>query len=142
MSLISERSVEFAPLEPVSVKPNFSVAGGGGQFMDLAGDGQPDLMVLDGPMPGLYEHDDAEGWLPFRSFTASLQRHMGDPNLKLLDLDGRKAAPALERVLKSGGSSPNRVDWSGSALTPRMNTTMASTTVMIARTLRTTRKMH
>ena len=25
--------------------------------MDLAGDGQPDLVVLDGPMPGFYEHD-------------------------------------------------------------------------------------
>ena len=31
--------------------------GGRAQFMDLAGDGQPDLVVLDGPMPGLYEHD-------------------------------------------------------------------------------------
>ena len=37
--------------------------------MDLAGDGQPDLVVLDGPTPGLYEHDDAEGWQPFRPFT-------------------------------------------------------------------------
>ena len=25
--------------------------------MDLAGDGQPDVVVLDGPTPGFYEHD-------------------------------------------------------------------------------------
>ena len=34
------------------------------QFMDLAGDGRSDLVVMDGPMPGLYEHDGQEGWQP------------------------------------------------------------------------------
>ena len=42
--------------------------------MDLAGDGQPDLVVLDGPTPGFYEHDEAEGWQPFRPFTSRLNR--------------------------------------------------------------------
>jgi hypothetical protein len=40
--------------------------------MDLAGDGQCDLVVIDGPIPGLYEHDGAEGWQPFRPFTSRL----------------------------------------------------------------------
>jgi RHS repeat-associated protein len=95
LSPISERPVEFAPLELVAAKPNLALAGGQAQFMDLAGDGQPDLVVLDGPMPGLYEHDDYEGWQPFRSFTSRLNRDTRDPNLKFVDLDGDGHADVL-----------------------------------------------
>ena len=63
--------------------------------MDLAGDGQPDVVVMDGPMPGLYEHDDADGWQPFRPFTSRLNRDFRDPNLKLVDLDGDGHADVL-----------------------------------------------
>ncbi|RYF38929.1 MAG: toxin, partial [Comamonadaceae bacterium] len=52
----------LAATELVAVKPNLALADGQAQFMDLAGDGHPDLVVLDGPMPGLYEHDHKEGW--------------------------------------------------------------------------------
>ncbi len=48
----SHVEAKFAPIELVATKPNLALAGGA-QFMDLAGDGQPDLAVLDGPMPGL-----------------------------------------------------------------------------------------
>ena len=73
---------KFAPLEPVALKPNVALSGGA-QFMDLAGDGQPDLVVLDGPTPGFYEHDEDEGWQPFRPFTSRLNRDMRDPNLQV-----------------------------------------------------------
>jgi RHS repeat-associated protein len=95
VSPISERPVEFSPLERVVAKPNLALAGGRAQLMDLAGDGQPDLVILDGPMPGLYEHDEAEGWQPFRAFTSRLNREMRDPNLKFIDLDGDGHADVL-----------------------------------------------
>jgi hypothetical protein len=84
----------FAPVEAAAVKPNLALAAGA-QFMDLAGDGQPDLVVLEGPTQGLYEHDDAESWQPFRPFTARLNRDTRDPNLKFVDLDGDGHADVL-----------------------------------------------
>lgn len=83
----SDRTVELAPMEPVDLRPNTNLAAGA-QFMDLAGDGQPDLVVMEGPVSGLYEHDDAEGWHPFRPFTSRLSRNLNDPNTKLIDLTG------------------------------------------------------
>ena len=94
ISPISDRPVEFAPLERVALKPNLALAGGA-QFMDLAGDGRPDLVMLDGPMPGFYEHDAAEGWEPFRPLTSRLNRDMRDPNVKFVDLDGDGHADVL-----------------------------------------------
>jgi hypothetical protein len=86
---------KFAPVELVATKPNLALAGGQAQFMDLAGDGQPDLVVLDGPIPGLYENDGGEGWQPFRPFTARLNHDTRDPNLKFVDLDGDGHADVL-----------------------------------------------
>jgi RHS repeat-associated protein len=88
ISPISDKPVAFAPLEAVGIKPNLAIAGGRARFMDLAGDGEPDLVVLDGPTPGLYEHDEAEGWRDFRPFTSRLARNPGDPRVKFIDLDG------------------------------------------------------
>ncbi|MEU1596502.1 SpvB/TcaC N-terminal domain-containing protein [Streptomyces sp. NPDC005708] len=84
----------FAPLEAVALKPNVSL-NAGAEFMDLAGDGQPDVVVMEGQTPGLYEHDEAEGWQPFRPFTSRLNRDLRDPNLKFVDLDGDGHADVL-----------------------------------------------
>jgi RHS repeat-associated protein len=84
----------FAPVEQVATKPNLSL-GSGAQFIDLASDGQPDLVVLDGPLPGLFEHDEAESWSPFKPFSARLNRAFADPNLRLVDLDGDGHADVL-----------------------------------------------
>nr|WP_281722007.1 SpvB/TcaC N-terminal domain-containing protein [Nitrosomonas nitrosa] len=82
-----EVKAKFAPLETVALKPNIALSGGA-EFMDLAGDGQLDVVTMDEPTPGLYEHDDAEGWQSFRPFTSRLNRDLRDPNLKFVDLDG------------------------------------------------------
>nr|WP_284446580.1 SpvB/TcaC N-terminal domain-containing protein [Fluviibacter phosphoraccumulans] len=87
-------SARFAPIEQIDLKPNLALAGGA-QFLDLAGDGQPDLVLLNGPTPGLYEHDCAEGWHPFRAFISRLNRDMHDPNLRFIDLDGDGHADVL-----------------------------------------------
>src|SRR5262249_41801832 len=84
----------FSPLETVALKPNLAL-NAGAEFMDLAGDGQPDVVVMEGPTPGLYEHDDEEGWQSFRPFTACLNRDLRNPNLKFVDLDGDGHADVL-----------------------------------------------
>ncbi|WP_223297266.1 SpvB/TcaC N-terminal domain-containing protein [Catenulispora acidiphila] len=95
ISPLSARRVEFAPLRRIGSKPNVSAAAGQAQFMDLAGDGRPDVVVLDGPEPGLYEHDDADGWRTFRPFASRLNRDTRDPNLRFVDLDGDGRADVL-----------------------------------------------
>ena len=85
----------FGPLERVELTPNVDLRGGGADFMDLAGDGLPDVVMLEGPTPGLYEHDEGEGWKPFRPFVSKLNRNTRDPNLKFIDLDGDGNADAL-----------------------------------------------
>lgn len=95
LSPLGWRQPAFAPSELVAQKPNLSLVGDAAEFMDLAGDGQPDLVVLDGPVPGFYEHDEDESWLPFRPFSSSVRRTVHDPNTRLIDLDGDGHADIL-----------------------------------------------
>ncbi|MGO4186811.1 SpvB/TcaC N-terminal domain-containing protein [Pseudarthrobacter sp. TAF60_1] len=83
----AEGEVRFGPLETVPVRPNRTLASGA-QLMDLGGDGRLDVAVLNGPDAGLYQHDEDNGWHPFRAFPFRLNRNMNDPNLRLVDLDG------------------------------------------------------
>ena len=94
VSPISDRSVEFSPLEQVASRPNISLASGA-QFMDLDGNGQLNLVMLDGPMPGLFEHDKEESWQSFQPFKSRLNRSFRDPNLKFIDLNGDGHADIL-----------------------------------------------
>ena len=90
-----EAEAQFAPLELVAVRPDLGLSGSHAQFMDLAGDGRPDLVTFDDSVGGFYEHDGQEGWKPFRPFGARLHRDFRDPNLRLVDLDGDGHADVL-----------------------------------------------
>lgn len=77
----------FAPVELVASKPALSLAGHA-QFMDLAGDGRLDLVVMGGPVRGFYERTQEEDWGTFRPFVSWPNVDARDPNLKFIDLDG------------------------------------------------------
>ena len=87
---------KLAPIETVAVQPSFNgIASGGMQFLDLAGDGQPDLVRFDGPAPGFFEHTDENIWEPHRPFTSLPDVNWSDPNLKFIDLTGDGHADIL-----------------------------------------------
>ena len=67
-TVTEEYSARFAPVERVARKPGGNpLAAGMAQFLDLAGDGQLDLVELDRPIAGFYERTEDEDWEPFRS---------------------------------------------------------------------------
>jgi len=78
---------QFAPLELVASKPASGLANGA-QFLDLAGDGQPDVVTFRGTGPGFYERTQDEGWKPFVAFKSLPVLDWDNPNLKFIDLNG------------------------------------------------------
>ncbi len=93
----SERAeAKFAPVELVARKPSLAaVSSGQQQFLDLAGDGQLDLVELNGPTPGFYERTEDESWEPFRPFVSLPNLAWGNQNLKFVDLTGDGHADIL-----------------------------------------------
>jgi len=90
-----ERAVaRFDPIELVASKPNTLLASQA-QFMDLAGDGQTDLVEMEGPVRGFYERTDDQDWVPFQPFTSWPNVDTRDPNLKFIDLTGDGHADIL-----------------------------------------------
>ncbi|MEV8504293.1 SpvB/TcaC N-terminal domain-containing protein [Actinoplanes sp. NPDC051475] len=84
----------FGPLRPVAAMPS-TAALGRPQLLDLAGDGQLDLVEFAGPTPGFAERTDDGGWaspVPFRSLP---NIRWDDGNLRFIDLNGDGHADAL-----------------------------------------------
>jgi len=82
-------TASFGPVELVAEKPSLAALNGGGQqFLDLAGDGQLDLVDLQGPTPGFYERTHDERWESFAPFDSLPVLEWGNPNLKFVDLTG------------------------------------------------------
>ncbi len=80
---------KLAPIETVATQPSFNgIAGGALQFLDLAGNGRPDLVQFDGPAPGFFEHTDDDTWESHRPFKSLPGVDWRDPNLKFVDLTG------------------------------------------------------
>ena len=63
--------------------------------MDLAGDGQLDLVELSGTTPGFYERTQEKSWENFMTFTSLPNISWNDPNLKFVDLTGDGLADLL-----------------------------------------------
>ncbi|MCY7282017.1 MAG: toxin, partial [Cyanobacteria bacterium CAN_BIN43] len=78
---------QFAPVELVASYPISGLANGA-QFLDLAGNGQPDVVTLRGAVPGFYERTQDEGWESFTAFKSLPMLDWDNPNLKFIDLDG------------------------------------------------------
>jgi len=82
-------AARFEPLEPLANLPTSGQRlGGSQQFLDLAGDGQVDMVEFDGPTPGFFERTDDGGWetlLPFKSLPNIAWT---DPNLRFVDVTG------------------------------------------------------
>ena len=76
-------------MELVSSQPSLANRGPGRQqFMDLAGDGQLDLVNFQGPTPGFYERTSDENWESFIPFSVLPVVDWNNRNLRFLDLTG------------------------------------------------------
>jgi RHS repeat-associated protein len=76
----------FGPAQLLPAMP--SLAQTRVNLMDLAGDGQLDVVAFGGPTPGFAERTADGGWEPFRPFASLPALDWDDPNLRLADLDG------------------------------------------------------
>ena len=71
------------------------------QFLDLAGNGQTDLVEFSPPLAGYYERSDPiaeteeQGWSRFQAFKSLPNLDWNDPNLKFIDLTGDGHADIL-----------------------------------------------
>lgn len=89
-------AARFAPVERVAQKPSLAALGSGRQqLLDLAGDGQVDLVELEGPTPGFYERTEDEHWEAFVPFTSLPNLGWDNPNLRFVDLTGDGHADIL-----------------------------------------------
>lgn len=85
----------FAPLECVATMPSSANLSGGQQLLDLAGDGQLDVVDFEGATPGVFERTADEEWDTHKPFTSLPNIAWRDPNLKFIDLTGDGHADIL-----------------------------------------------
>ena len=85
----------FAPQETVAVKPSLAALSSGQQLLDLAGDGQLDLVLLDSPVAGFYERTFERTWADHQPFSHTPSVDWDDPNLRFVDLTGDGHADIL-----------------------------------------------
>src|SRR5262249_15305817 len=84
----------FGPAELVQTKPASGLASGV-QFVDLAGDGQVDLVQMQGPVRGFYERTEDADWGPFHPFMSWPNLDSRAPDLRFVDITGDGLADIL-----------------------------------------------
>ena len=86
----------FGPMREVAPLPAMALsADSRHQFMDLAGDGEIDVVDFSGPTPGFHERDRDDGWKRHVPFASLPNIDWQDPNLRFVDLTGDGHADAL-----------------------------------------------
>lgn len=78
----------FENAKLVSPKPSFTGLGGQWQLADLDADGGRQLVSFSAEPKGFFELDDDNQWQGLRAFKALPNIDFGDPNTRLLDLNG------------------------------------------------------
>lgn len=84
--LSEEQLPRFAPIEVVASQT--TTQGGKKQMLDLAGDGQLDLVHFENSPAGFYERSFDERWESFQAFEALPNVDWNNPNLRFIDLTG------------------------------------------------------
>jgi RHS repeat-associated protein len=87
----------FGATELVARKPSLgTLSSGKQQLLDIAGDGNLDLVSFEQGQAGFYERTtEGTGWEPFRPFRSMPVLSWDDPNLKFVDITGRGIADVL-----------------------------------------------
>lgn len=86
----------FGRRRNVAERPAMAALGAGGQrFVDIAGNGRPDLVEMHRPTPGFHEASGESGWAPFRPFPSWPNIDWRNENLRFIDLTGDGHADIL-----------------------------------------------
>ncbi len=85
----------FGPMEEVKTLSSRSDLNGRLQLLDLAGDGQLDVVTFDDMLAGFFERTPDGSWTQFKPFDSLPHIDWADPNLRFIDLTGDGLADAL-----------------------------------------------
>jgi len=85
----------FDPVIEIATEPSFAAGTAVYQFLDLAGDGNLDVVRFEKPVSGFFERTEDQRWESFIPFRSAPNVQWNDPDLKFVDLTGDGHADIL-----------------------------------------------